>query len=211
MSFTRATPKVMLPALFYWSIMKVVEVEPSWQYSITFCCHMAGGNRRAVWQNGIWYVSEYEAKVVNWIPPSGKTNGTHWLKWLLNTDGNQTVNVNTLKWWMVYLSSGDSGSPPLMQIFMSMACRVLFIADENAELMVVTELKNSVLWLRIYSIRYCYYALCIHCSFLGNKYEALLLVQSTYVEPKTIPLHSMWLRKGKDSRDLSFHWLMKQY
>ena len=27
-----------------------VEVEPSCQYSITFCCHVADGRRGAVWQ-----------------------------------------------------------------------------------------------------------------------------------------------------------------
>ena len=42
-------------------------------------------------------------------------------------------------------SNGDSGSPALVQIFMSAACRLLFIAGENAQLMVVTTLKNSVL------------------------------------------------------------------
>ena len=39
----------------------------------------------------------------------------------------------------------DSGSLVLVQIFMNVACRLLFITAENAELMVVTVLKNSVL------------------------------------------------------------------
>ena len=50
-------------------------------------------------------------------------------------------------------SNGDSGSPALVQISavghlhwcMSAACRLLFTAGENAQLMVVTTLKNSVL------------------------------------------------------------------
>ena len=42
--------------------------------------------------------------------------------------------------WVVHFSSGnsDSGLPPLLQIFMSMACRLLFITGKNVQLMVVT-------------------------------------------------------------------------
>ena len=53
------------------------------------------------------------------------------------------------------------------------------VAYKNAHLMVVTTLKNSVLQLRIFSIKYCYCALCFFCSFYGSKYEALLLKQPT--------------------------------
>ena len=58
-------------------------------------------------------------------------------------------------------SSGDSdsGSPLLVQFFMSKACRLLFIAGENTQLMVLTMLKNSVMQLRICSMKQCY------CSF----------------------------------------------
>jgi len=53
---------------------------------------------------------------------------------------------------------------------MSVACRLLFIAGENAELMVLTVLKNCFA-LRI-SIKKCYFALCMCCNFHGNKQEA---------------------------------------
>ena len=39
-----------------------VEVETSHQYSITFCCCATDGSRGAVWQNGVWHGSVYEAK-----------------------------------------------------------------------------------------------------------------------------------------------------
>ena len=47
--------------------------------------------------------------------------------------------------WVVHFSSGDRGSesPLLVQIVMSMACRLLFFAGENAVSVVVTMLKNS--------------------------------------------------------------------
>mgnify|MGYP001853130386 CR=1 FL=1 len=57
------------------------------------------------------------------------------------------MDVSTVRQWVMHFSSGnsDSGSPPLVQIFISVARRVLFIVDEKAQLMVVTMLKNSIL------------------------------------------------------------------
>jgi len=42
---------------------------------------------------------------------------------LLNVSGNQTVDVSTVRQWVVCFSSGDSdnGSPLLVQIFTSIA------------------------------------------------------------------------------------------
>jgi len=65
-------------------------------------------------------------------------------------------------------SDSNSGSPLLVQVLRSMACRLLLIAGENAEIIVVTVLKNSVYYLRIFSIKQCYCALCISDCFHGN-------------------------------------------
>jgi len=48
---------------------------------------------------------------------------------------------------VVHYSSDDnnSGSFPLLQIFTSAACKLLFTAGENAQLVVVTMSENSVL------------------------------------------------------------------
>ena len=48
---------------------------------------------------------------------------------LLNVSGNQTVDVSTVRQWVVCFSSGDSNSVslPLGQILMNVARRVLFI------------------------------------------------------------------------------------
>ena len=56
------------------------------------------------------------------------------------------MDGNTVRQWVVSFSSGDSNSESslLVQIFMSMAGRLLFIPDENAQLMVLTVLKKSV-------------------------------------------------------------------
>lgn len=53
---------------------------------------------------------------------------------LLNADGGQIVHVSMAKWWMVHFSDGDidSESPLLVQAFMSVVFRLLFIADESA-------------------------------------------------------------------------------
>ena len=70
-------------------------------------------------------------------------------------------------WW------GDGWS----RFIASAACRLLFIAGESAWPM----LKNSALYLTICSINQCYCALCICCSFHGNKQEVLLPEQPTYI------------------------------
>ena len=55
--YARTAPKGMPPILWCWSMKPdadvggmVEKVEPSYQYSITFCCHVTDGNRGAVWQ-----------------------------------------------------------------------------------------------------------------------------------------------------------------
>ena len=55
------------------------------------------------------------------------------------------MNVSTVKQWIVCFSSGDSnsGSPPLVQIIMTVECRRFFTAGKNTQLMVVIMLKNS--------------------------------------------------------------------
>ena len=73
----------------------------------------------------------------------------------LSISGDQTVDAGTVRWWVMCSSSvdNDSGSPLLVQIFMSMAYRILFIAGENARLLVVTVFQNSTLKRRICSIK----------------------------------------------------------
>ena len=70
------------------------------------------------------------------------------IQWcLLNISGDIIVDVSTVRLWVVNFSSGDSisVSPSLVQVLRSVANTLLFAADKNAELMVVTALKNSVL------------------------------------------------------------------
>ena len=53
---------------------------------------------------------------------------------LLNVSGDQTVDVSTVRQWVVHFSSGesDSGLLVLVWMFMSLACRFLLIAGKNA-------------------------------------------------------------------------------
>lgn len=55
MAFTMAALKVTTPILLCWLMtseagvgVMAIEAEPSYQYSITFCCHITDGSRRAV-------------------------------------------------------------------------------------------------------------------------------------------------------------------
>ena len=111
-----------------------VEAEHSHQYPDTFCCHGKDGSRGTDRQNA-WHGSTCEGKV--WLLFESKIAPTeiHWH--LLNICGDQAVNVSTLRWWSMNVRSGDSdsGSHLLVQIFMRVACRLLFIAGENALLM----------------------------------------------------------------------------
>ena len=70
-------------------------------------------------------------------------NSTHWCSSALTECLWRPVSGCEVV--VVCFSSGDSGSPPLVQIFRSMACRLLFIIVKNALVSVVTMLKKSVL------------------------------------------------------------------
>ena len=92
---------------------------------------------KCIWSNSVSMNSSMQKKMAPTDIP--------WC--LLNVYGYQTVDVGTVRWWVVHFSSGDSDlrSSPLVQVLTCMACRLLFIAGENAQLMVATMLKNSVL------------------------------------------------------------------
>ena len=146
--------KTMPPILLSWSVMSeadvagmAVEVEPSHQYSVTFCCCVTDCSRGAIWPNGVWRGSACEAEMWNWIPPC-RRNGTHWHLlmfaehlWRPNSGCEHTEVL------VVHFSIGNnnSGSPLMMQVSTSAACGLLFVAGENAQLMVVTMLKNHIL------------------------------------------------------------------
>jgi len=83
------------------------ELEPSQRYSTTCCCSVTDGRRDAVWQNGIWHRSAYEAEVYHWTP-SCRKNGNNIHQHLLNVYGDQTVDVSTVRRWVVRFSRGDS-------------------------------------------------------------------------------------------------------
>jgi len=95
----RAALKVMHPILSCWLMLSEVnvsgmaeEVEPSCQYSVTFCCCMTDGSRRAVWQDGVWRRNAYEAKMWN--------NSSMWKKWHTVTFIDACWMFMETKMWM---------------------------------------------------------------------------------------------------------------
>ena len=93
-----------------------VDAEPSHQYSITFCCSATGGNRWAVWENDVRCGNVNGTNVWHWISPCElkkkiASTDIHWC--LLNVYGNQSMDVITVRCWVVRFSSGGSksGSP----------------------------------------------------------------------------------------------------
>lgn len=57
--------------------------------------------------------------------------------------------MSTGRQWVVHFSNDDSGSPLLVQIFMSMACNLLFITEENTSVMMVTMLKKIFIFFSV--------------------------------------------------------------
>jgi len=106
-------------------------IPPISHYMLLLCDRWQ--QRGTVWQHGVWHGSMEETKVSKWIPPGRKKMAPVDIHWcLLNISGDQTVDVSTVRRWMMHFSSGDSGSLPLVQIFESMAYRLLFFAGDNA-------------------------------------------------------------------------------
>ena len=79
-----------------------VKVEPSHQYSVTFCGCVTDGSTGAVWQ----MVSDMEVcmkqRRVTVFFHAGKMTPTdiHWC--LLNMYGDQRVDVSSVRWWGVW-------------------------------------------------------------------------------------------------------------
>jgi len=108
------------------------------------------------------------------------------------------MDVSTVRWWVARFNTGisNSGSPPLVQAFMGMACRLLFIADENAELMVVTMLKNGVLYLRLCSISVTVLIATVVISTEINRWH-YFWSDLHICSPRQLPLCSKWPRQAK--------------
>ena len=154
----RVASKVMPPMLWYWPTtseadvaVMTVEAESSHQYSVTFCCRVTDGSKGTVWQNGIWHGSAYDAKCGIEFLHNEKIALTDIHQHLLNVCRDQTVDVGTVRWWVVCFSGGDndSASPLPVQIFTSTACRLLFIAGKKciAKNIVVDNFLNQTVLL----------------------------------------------------------------
>ena len=175
----------MSPVLWCWSTVweedvgdMAVEVEPSYQYSITCCCCVTDGSRGALWQSGVWHGSAYEAKVCHWIPPYGK----NCIQWHSLTLAEYLWRPNSgcehSEGWVVTFSSGngDSGSTSAGEDFYEHGTQALVHCW--------WKMHSYWQWLRWKTVfcswvlvlsKQCCCALCICCSFHRNKQEAVLL------------------------------------
>ena len=149
-NITMAAPKIMPFILLCWPVMSEVdgggtaaEVEPSHQYSVTFCCCVTDGSREAVWQNCIWHGSVDETKVHHWIPPYKKTSSlwhsqipAEWL-WRPNRGcEHSTVVSGTFQQWQQQVTS--TGTDCYLH---GMQALVQLLPKRHSVIM----LKNSVL------------------------------------------------------------------
>ena len=108
----RAALKVMPPILFFWPTMSevdvdgmAVEVEPSNQDSITFCCCVTGGQS----DKSVPYteVSIKERCVTEFLHAE-TIAPTDICQCLLYVYGDTTMEVSTVRWWVVHFSSENS-------------------------------------------------------------------------------------------------------
>lgn len=61
---------------------------------------------------------------------------------LLNTYGDQTAAVSTVRRWVLCFSRGNCGSLPVVQTVLSAAHKLLFITGKNAQGTALTTLKK---------------------------------------------------------------------
>ena len=122
----RAAPKLMPYILLRWFNTSeadvggiAVGVEFSHQYSVTCCCHATDGSRNKMAADMAVHMKERCIIEFLWVEKIEPID-TH--QNLLSIYGDQTGN--TVRQLVVCFSSVDSGSPPLVQIFMSMVCRL---------------------------------------------------------------------------------------
>ena len=102
-----------------------VELEPSQQNSVTFDCCVTDGSREAVCMKQRCSTESLHAEKIAPIDIYHR---------LLNVYGDQTMDVNTVRQWVVHFSSNNSNSrsPLLVLIFTGATGRLSFIAGKNA-------------------------------------------------------------------------------
>ena len=142
----RAALKVMLPILLCCPTMSdagsvmAAEVESSQKNSITFCCHETGGSRGAVWQNGVWHGSAYEAKLCHWMSLCRKMTPIDIHRCLPNISRDQTVDMSTVRWWCISALARamwkikqvlDSHTDFIYLFILWAQCRLFFITGKN--------------------------------------------------------------------------------
>ena len=144
-----------------------VEVEPSHQYSIPFCCHVTDGSRGAVWHNGIWCGSVCERKVCHWISP-------RWKKWHSLTSVDACRKLMETKKWMRAQRGGrwwkpkTGGRPHLCRFFYKYGMQALVHCRQKC-VANVDDYFEKQSFVDENLICQCYCSLCIYCSFHGNK------------------------------------------
>ena len=113
-----------------------VEVESSHQYFAGCCCCVTDYSREAGLQNIFWHRNTYATKMCHFIPPYEK-NGSHWHSLTLvegflrpnsGCEHSEAVGGALQQWWQQHES--QAMFQMAMQLFMSMACKLLFTANE---------------------------------------------------------------------------------
>jgi len=112
---TRVALKLMHPILLCWPMMSeadiggmAVEVEPSHQYSVKFCCRVTNDSRgQSNKMASDMEVQMNKRCIIEFLHVEKfAPNDIH--RRLLNVYGHQVVDVSTVRQWVACFSSGDS-------------------------------------------------------------------------------------------------------
>jgi len=113
--FVRAAPKAIPAILLYWSTVSeadvgtAAEVEASHQYSTIHHCCITDGSRRADKLASDTEVRMKQRYVTEFLFAE-EMSPTDIHGCFLNIDGDQPVDVSTVRQWVVHFSSGDTNS-----------------------------------------------------------------------------------------------------
>lgn len=153
------------------------ETEPSHPGSDKFYCRVTDGRIGTVWQNTIWHRSVYEAKVSLNFSMRKKLHPMTFIcvRWTLVENKQQTwaqwgcgwcFSEVTVTWKTSCVLDGYA------QVTSQNIEHPDRLIHTNCLIVVIT-LKNSVLQLRVCTIKQYYCVLCNCCGFYGNKQKSI--------------------------------------
>jgi len=138
----RAAPKGISPMLFCWLLTseahlgyKAVYVKPSHKYPVTLCCHVTDGRKGQsdTMMSDMEECMKQRCGTEFLNAEKLAPTDIHW--WVLNIDGEQTVDMSTVTWCFSAVAATMWKTRHVLDSHAGVrkcACKLLFIADDCA-------------------------------------------------------------------------------